>query len=108
MATTGLPRWAYNHARSIWALTGLYDPTFVVEPARPARKVPPNLTRTQRYITEGVIYTVMIVPAFVLAILVYDRLTFRYSRDRQLRCLQCGHILHGLTEPRCPECGESI
>lgn len=25
-----------------------------------------------------------------------------------LRCLKCGHILKGLTEPRCPECGTRI
>lgn len=25
-----------------------------------------------------------------------------------IRCLKCGYILKGLTEPRCPECGERI
>lgn len=29
-------------------------------------------------------------------------------RDRATRCRQCGHILRGLSEPRCPECGEAI
>ncbi len=25
-----------------------------------------------------------------------------------LRCLKCGYILKGLSEPRCPECGQRI
>ncbi len=25
-----------------------------------------------------------------------------------LRCLKCGYILKGLSEPRCPECGKQI
>ena len=28
-----------------------------------------------------------------------------YSRLRSGKCLSCGYNLHGLTEPRCPECG---
>lgn len=28
--------------------------------------------------------------------------------DEQTRCRRCGHILRGLTEPMCPECGERI
>jgi hypothetical protein len=28
--------------------------------------------------------------------------------SRQPRCRRCGYILRGLTEPRCPECGERI
>lgn len=27
---------------------------------------------------------------------------------RETRCRKCAHILRGLTEPRCPECGERI
>lgn len=29
-------------------------------------------------------------------------------RDSETRCRACGHILRGLSEPRCPECGEPI
>ena len=48
-------------------------------------------------------------PAFVVACLVYHTLTRRHAvSDRQTRCGQCGYILKGLTEPRCPECGERI
>ncbi len=28
--------------------------------------------------------------------------------DRETRCRKCGYILKGITEPRCPECGERI
>lgn len=30
------------------------------------------------------------------------------SGDHETRCRECGFILRGLTEPRCPECGERI
>ncbi len=30
------------------------------------------------------------------------------QRDALTRCRACGHILRGLSEPRCPECGERI
>jgi len=29
-------------------------------------------------------------------------------RDEETRCRKCLHILRGLTEPRCPECGTMI
>ena len=28
--------------------------------------------------------------------------------DGETRCRKCGYILRGITEPRCPECGEKI
>ena len=28
--------------------------------------------------------------------------------DNETRCRKCGYILRGITEPRCPECGERI
>ena len=28
--------------------------------------------------------------------------------DSNTRCRRCDYILHGITEPRCPECGERI
>ena len=29
-------------------------------------------------------------------------------RDTETRCRKCGYILRGISEPRCPECGERI
>jgi hypothetical protein len=28
--------------------------------------------------------------------------------DGELHCRKCGYILRGISEPRCPECGEAI
>src|SRR4026209_494990 len=28
--------------------------------------------------------------------------------DCETRCCKCGYILRGITEPRCPECGERV
>ncbi len=43
---------------------------------------------------------------------IYGYLTVRYGpdaiHDTELRCRKCGYNLRGLTEPRCPECGEAI
>ena len=30
------------------------------------------------------------------------------SRESETRCRTCDYILRGITEPRCPECGERI
>ena len=42
----------------------------------------------------------------------YTFLTRRFGpprvEDKELRCRKCHYILRGITEPRCPECGESI
>ncbi len=97
----GIQRWLYNNAIHFWKLAGLY-------PHDLSRKYKPPLSGTLRYVTEGLIYAIAIIPAFVLAIFIYDRLTFRYTRSDQIHCPQCGHILQGLTEPRCPECGRPI
>jgi hypothetical protein len=38
-----------------------------------------------------------------------DRARRRHPpRDTEARCRNCGYILHGITEPRCPQCGERI
>lgn len=47
------------------------------------------------------------VPFIVAAIAVYAYLR-RRKPSEYLRCLKCDHILKGLAEPRCPECGERI
>ena len=100
-SSLGIQRWLYNNAVYFWKLAGLYPHDLA------ARRRPP-LSGTLRFVTEGLIYAVAIIPAFVLAIFIYDRLTFRYTRSDQIHCPQCGHILQGLTEPRCPECGRPI
>jgi hypothetical protein len=50
-----------------------------------------------------------LLPPFAVAILMFSKLYRRRLRDTEyLRCLKCGYILKGLSEPRCPECGERI
>lgn len=51
------------------------------------------------------------VPILVAALGIYVLLARREARQgelRETRCRRCGYILRGLSEPRCPECGERI
>jgi len=53
-----------------------------------------------------------VIPPSLFAIGAFTMLdTYRRAArrgDDETRCRRCGHILRGLTEPRCPECGERI
>jgi len=49
----------------------------------------------------------------IVGITVYGLLIRYYHPNRQFldgetRCRKCGYILRGISEPRCPECGERI
>ena len=43
-----------------------------------------------------------------LALVVYSGTGRKGPEDGETRCRKCGYILRGITEPRCPECGERI
>ncbi len=47
-----------------------------------------------------------------LPVAMYALLTARYGApgrlDPETRCRRCRYILRGISEPRCPECGERI
>ena len=49
-------------------------------------------------------------PFVICGVIFYRCDPLRYSRRRKREklglCIQCGYNLHGLTEPRCPECGQ--
>jgi len=49
-------------------------------------------------------------PVTALVLLVYGVLTVWAAGvgDGETRCRKCRYILKGITEPRCPECGERI
>lgn len=49
-----------------------------------------------------------IIPAISTTAAVLVLLRGWRSPDGSTRCGQCGYILKGLTEPRCPECGQQI
>ena len=45
------------------------------------------------------------------AVFMYSIMTQKYgpnSWEHETRCRKCDYILRGITEPRCPECGERI
>src|SRR5689334_11366531 len=57
---------------------------------------------------KGLLYTAI---AGVITIGVFVGLGRLFSSDQSLeetRCRKCGYILRGISEPRCPECGERI
>lgn len=59
-------------------------------------------------VASGLLLTT--IPA-LLAIILYAWLTKRFGPEcigPETRCRKCGYILRGITEPRCPECGERI
>jgi len=50
-------------------------------------------------------------PPAVIALAVFGlsgHLASRRMNQKETRCRRCGYILRGITEPRCPECGEKI
>jgi len=54
---------------------------------------------------------IIFIPVLIVPIAIYGVLTYRYGPrpiDRETRCRKCGYILRGISEPRCPECGERI
>ncbi len=66
--------------------------------------LPPEVARTVAY------ELVLGIPFTVIPLYIYGRLTRRFGpkHDGETRCRKCGYILRGITEPRCPECGERI
>jgi hypothetical protein len=48
------------------------------------------------------------IPALLIAGVVFMVLCRRRIADSETRCRSCSYILRGLTEPRCPECGQVI
>ena len=67
------------------------------------------ITHSSVFITASIIYQLGLA---CICIIVYGLLTRRYYKSRlhvdETRCRKCGYILRGITEPRCPECGEKI
>jgi len=61
----------------------------------------------QAYQVAGFLYWV---GTFFVAIAAFGLISYwtRTPFAGHTRCRKCGHILRGITEPRCPECGERI
>ncbi len=53
----------------------------------------------------------IVMPCVVTTLIGYGLLTRYFGPmpgHNETRCRKCGYILRGITEPRCPECGERI
>ena len=50
------------------------------------------------------------VPTVIVTALTFAAVGFQFkvAPRHETRCRKCNYILRGLTEPRCPECGERI
>ena len=57
-------------------------------------------------IVDLVALFIVAIPGVALGIALYAKL--RGPGDGETRCRKCGYILRGLTNPRCPECGQTI
>ena len=64
--------------------------------------------RASQPVAEVVLFSVLCVPGLLAALYAFHRLPRRPSPVVHTRCGACGYVLKGLTEPRCPECGESV
>jgi hypothetical protein len=67
---------------------------------------------TPSFFSGGLIGTCMILSgifaSYFLSATVAMRLMPVRAIDNETRCRKCNYILRGITEPRCPECGERI
>jgi hypothetical protein len=70
--------------------------------------VPQALPWFERLLSQGRMVAVMLF-ALGAALATYHVLTLRARpRDGVTRCGHCGYALRGLSEPRCPECGQTV
>jgi hypothetical protein len=63
------------------------------------------------YLGYAAAQLIIFIPILIGIIAIYGILTYRYGPrpiDRETRCRKCQYILRGISEPRCPECGEQI
>ena len=71
------------------------------------------LTVLQEFIPPNRLITgwLSLATALIAAIKTYAFVDARYglrAKENETRCRRCNYILRGITEPRCPECGERI
>jgi len=62
-------------------------------------------------VVPDLVEAVLVIGSYVLATtatLVILRYRPTGPTDSETRCRKCGYILRGISEPRCPECGEVV
>jgi hypothetical protein len=57
----------------------------------------------ERFLLVGMLPSVASAAAFAAVVR-----TRKIRHNRETTCRVCGYILRGISEPRCPECGERI
>ena len=74
--------------------------------------ISPLMTRLGKGIASNGVYMIGFAIEFtapmVIALFLFHRTALRPKADGYTRCGKCTHILKGLTEPRCPECGDVL
>ncbi len=92
-----------------------YSSTMAVivrESAEKLERLPAGLHRVWPSGYWHLAYTLAtVLPASLIGVIAYAALTRRFGRPRvdgHSHCRRCDYILYGLTQPRCPECGEPI
>jgi hypothetical protein len=65
-----------------------------------------NFTGPAHLAAAWLVYVTTMLPAIIAIVLIVH--ARRAPSDAETRCRKCAYILRGITEPRCPECGEKI
>ena len=97
-----------------WVYVGLVMSQIIPQPDR-LSKAADRLVRhwpggSHVWMPALIIPALYFLPAFLIVLTVYGLLTWYCGplTDSETRCRKCGYILRGISEPRCPECGERI
>jgi hypothetical protein len=67
--------------------------------------------RIRQQVSTNVLLIIVLLVTPIPGIIIYGLYTRHFGPpppDGELHCRRCNHILRGLSEPRCPECGEPI
>jgi hypothetical protein len=65
---------------------------------------------TRKVGEDAAVFFLLALPCAIVGIFAYAALSYasRSRHDKETHCRKCHYILRGITEPRCPECGERI
>ena len=97
----------YTHAMH-WFWRATIGAAFGFIPAVFAAFLLPGLIGKRGSQGVWIMLSVMLAFHFVSAAVASALPTPTSAEDPETRCRHCGYILRGITEPRCPECGERI
>ncbi len=93
----------YAHQDAVWT----WEQNRVIVEAPWRAQLAARTVSIDRY-AEAVWFAVVAMFASAAAVAVLVAVPGRGRAGSDTRCGRCGHILKGLTQPRCPECGHSF